>query len=153
MVVFSVKPLFSVLVISIWYPPFRLSIILFNILCKLHFIGFFNSEAGYMENSEEPVEWRPCSWWLQGHLTDVYDVDYFIQQINGFVKVVRKLPPVIASKEPFRVDCSKRKGQFDYIESVLPSLLGNHYIWITPAMSQRRDRYSVCKSCTLSSLL
>lgn len=71
---------------------------------------------------------------------DVFDVDYFIQQINGFVRVVKELPPQIASKEPFHVDCSKRKGQFDYIESVLPSLLEHHYISITPAASQRRDR-------------
>ena len=61
--------------------------------------------------------------------------------MNGFIKVVKELPPEIASKEPFLVDCSKRKGQFDYIESVLPSLLEHHYISITPAMSQRRDRY------------
>lgn len=66
--------------------------------------------------------------------------------MSGFVKVVRELPPEISSKEPFRVDCSKRKGQFDYIESVLPSLLKHHYISITPAMSQRRDRYCICVS-------
>lgn len=156
------------------------------------------------------VEWRPCKWWLEGHLNtlpaqsngyirvdcfgglnqmrrdlcdgvgiarllnatlvlpkfevaaywnessgfaDVFDVDYFIEQMNGFIKVVKELPPEIASKEPFRVDCSKRKGQFDYIESVLPSLLENHYISITPAMSQRRDRYpkhakaALCQAC------
>ncbi|XP_030927700.1 O-fucosyltransferase 13 isoform X2 [Quercus lobata] len=156
------------------------------------------------------VEWRPCKWWLQGHLSalplenngyirvdcygglnqmrrdlcdgvgiahllnatlvlpkfevaaywnessgfaDVFDVEYFIQQMNGFIKVVKELPPEIASKEPFRVDCSKRKGQFDYIETVLPSLLEHHYISITPAMSQRRDRYalyakaSLCQAC------
>ena len=63
--------------------------------------------------------------------------------MNGFIKVVKELPPEIASKEPFRVDCSKRKGQFDYIETVLPSLLEHHYISITPAMSQRRDRYDL----------
>lgn len=62
--------------------------------------------------------------------------------MNGFVKVVKELPPEMASKEPFRVNCSKRKGQFDYVESVLPSLLEHHYISLTPAMSQRRDRYS-----------
>ncbi|KAK6148959.1 hypothetical protein DH2020_016484 [Rehmannia glutinosa] len=45
----------------------------------------------------------------------------------------------LASKEPVRVDCSKRKGSFDYVETVLPSLLEHHYISITPAMSQRRD--------------
>lgn len=72
---------------------------------------------------------------------DVFDVDYFIQQMTGFVRVAKELPPEFASKEPFPVDCSKRKGQFDYLESVLPSLLEHHYISITPAMSQRRDRY------------
>lgn len=71
---------------------------------------------------------------------DVFDVDYFIQQMDGFVRVVKELPPELASKEPFHVDCSKRKGQFDYVESILPSLIQHHYIAITPAMSQRRDR-------------
>lgn len=74
---------------------------------------------------------------------DVFDVDYFIQQMDGFIKVVKELPPEVALKEPFHVDCSKRKGQFDYIESVLPSLLKYQYISITPAMSQRRDRYQI----------
>jgi len=36
---------------------------------------------------------------------------------------VRELPEEIASREPFKVDCSKRKGLFDYVEAVLPSLL------------------------------
>ncbi|TYI77416.1 hypothetical protein E1A91_D06G141200v1 [Gossypium mustelinum] len=157
------------------------------------------------------VEWRPCKWWLQSHLTplpaksngyirvdcygglnqmrrdfcdgvgiarllnatlvlpkfevaaywnesssgfsDVFDADYFITQMNGFVNVVKELPPEISSKEPHRVDCSKRKGQFDYIESVLPFLLKYHYVSITPAVSQRRDRYpkyakaALCQAC------
>lgn len=156
------------------------------------------------------MEWRPCKWWLQGHLTplpaktngyirvdcygglnqmrrdlcdgvgiarllnatlvlpkfevaaywnessgfaDVFDVDYFIQKMSGYIEVVKELPKDIASKEPFKVDCSKRKGQFDYIESVLPSLLEHHYISFTPAMSQRRDRYpeyaraTLCQAC------
>ncbi|KAF8400664.1 hypothetical protein HHK36_013964 [Tetracentron sinense] len=90
---------------------------------------------------------------LSGGFADVFDVDYFIQQMNGFVKVVKEMPAEIASKEPFHVDCSKRKGHFDYIESVLPSLMEHHYISITPAMSQRRDRYplyakaSLCQAC------
>lgn len=92
-------------------------------------------------------------WNESSGFADVFDVEYFIQQMNGFIKVVKELPPEIASKEPFRVDCSKRKGQFDYIETVLPSLLEHHYISITPAMSQRRDRYalyakaSLCQAC------
>ncbi|KAA8541901.1 hypothetical protein F0562_023053 [Nyssa sinensis] len=92
-------------------------------------------------------------WNESSGFADVFDVDYFIQQMNGFVKVVKDLPTELVSKEPFRVDCSKRKGQFDYIESVLPSLLEHHYISITPAMSQRRDRYplyakaALCEAC------
>ncbi|CAI0542201.1 unnamed protein product [Linum tenue] len=156
------------------------------------------------------VEWRPCKWWIQGHLNapptenngyiqvdcygglnqmrrdfcngvgiarllnatlvlpkfeaaaywnessgfaDVFDVDYFIQQMTSFAKIVKELPPELASKEPFPVDCSKRKGQFDYIESVLPPLLEHRFISITPAMSQRRDRYplyakaALCQAC------
>ncbi|XP_051135532.1 O-fucosyltransferase 13-like isoform X2 [Andrographis paniculata] len=155
-------------------------------------------------------EWRPCSWWLQGHpaalpakstgyiridcygglnqmrrdfcdgvgmarllnatlvlpkfevaaywnestgFGDVFDVEYFIQKMNGFVHIVKELPAELASKEPVRVDCSKRKGLFDYVETVLPSLLKHQYISITPAMSQRRDRYplyakaALCQAC------
>ena len=80
-------------------------------------------------------------WYHLSGFADVFDVDYFIKRVNGFIRVVKDLPSEIASKEPFHVDCSKRKGQFDYIESVLPFLLEHHYISITPAMSQRRDRY------------
>ncbi|KAL2617608.1 hypothetical protein AAZV13_08G196500 [Glycine max] len=95
-----------------------------------------------------------ASYWNEtSGFADVYDVDYFIKHMNGFVKVVKELPPDIASKEPVRIDCSKRKGQFDYFESVLPSLLKHKYISITPAMSQRRDRYplyakaALCQAC------
>ncbi|VFQ66238.1 unnamed protein product [Cuscuta campestris] len=96
----------------------------------------------------------PSLKWLHtGTNQDIFDVDYFINQLDGFVKVVKELPAEIASKEPFRVDCSKRKGIFDYVENVLPSLLEHHYIAITPAMSQRRDRYPLhakaafCQGC------
>lgn len=77
-----------------------------------------------------------------------------MRRLSGFVKVVKKLPKEVASREPFRVDCSKRKGHFDYVESVLPSLLEHHFISITPAMSQRRDRYSLLNilSCVMSIL-
>ncbi|GAB4842064.1 O-fucosyltransferase 13 [Ancistrocladus abbreviatus] len=92
-------------------------------------------------------------WNESSGFADVFDVDYFIQQMDGLVHMVKELPPELASKEPFQVDCRKRKGQFDYIESVLPSLLQHHYISITPAMSQRRDRYPLyakaafCQGC------
>lgn len=60
--------------------------------------------------------------------------------------VVRELPEDIAitHKDPIMVDCRKRKEKFDYIEEVLPYLLKYKYISITPAMSQRRDRYCLC---------
>ncbi|KAJ1429122.1 putative O-fucosyltransferase, plant [Sesbania bispinosa] len=127
MVVFSVKPLFSVLVVSLS---------LFLLLTLLS------------PPSQNRISGEPSL-----GFADVYDVDYFIQHMDGFVKVVKELPPEIASKEPVRVDCSKRKGQFDYVESVLPSLLKHKYISITPAMSQRRDRYplyakaALCQAC------
>lgn len=70
----------------------------------------------------------------------MFDVDYFIEQTRDFIHVVRDLPEDISSRDPIRVDCSKRKGQFDYVEHVLPFLLKHRYISITPAMSQRRDR-------------
>jgi hypothetical protein len=72
---------------------------------------------------------------------DIFDIDYFIERTKGYVRVVKELPDELKSKEPFKVDCSKRKGQFDYVETVLPSLLQHRYISFTPAMSQRRDRY------------
>ncbi|XP_050245621.1 O-fucosyltransferase 13 isoform X1 [Quercus robur] len=210
MVVLSVKPLFIILVVFL---SLVLAIVL--LLPPSPFSQTVLSSNLTLGTSDiwsvrRMVEWRPCKWWLQGHLSalplenngyirvdcygglnqmrrdlcdgvgiarllnatlvlpkfevaaywnessgfaDVYDVEYFIQQMNGFIKVVKELPPEIASKEPFRVDCSKRKGQFDYIETVLPSLLEHHYISITPAMSQRRDRYalyakaSLCQAC------
>ena len=70
--------------------------------------------------------------------------------MNGYVQVVKEVPAEFVSKEPFRVDCSKRKGQFDYVETVLPQLLEHRYISITPAMSQRRDRYACVRSSSLS---
>ncbi|KAM1077941.1 hypothetical protein ACFX15_024566 [Malus domestica] len=211
MVAISVKPVFIVGVLT-------LSLVLAVLLLSSPTSPFYrtplflNSPMSKLDiwSVGRMVEWRPCKWWLQGHLTalpsksngfirvdcygglnqmrrdlcdgvgiarllnatlvlpkfevaaywnessgfaDVFDVDYFIQQLNGFIKVVKELPSEIAWKEPVHVDCSKRKGQFDYIESVLPALIEHHYISITPAMSQRRDRYpqyakvSLCQAC------
>ncbi|CAM8961406.1 unnamed protein product [Rhodiola kirilowii] len=208
MVAFPVRTLFivfataSLLVIVIWIsPPSPFSA-----------TSVSSSSVGKLDiwSVTRLIEWRPCKWWLEGHLTalpaetngyirvdcygglnqmrrdfcdgvgiarllnatlvmpkfevaaywnessgfaDVFDVDYFIEKMNGFVDVVKELPSDITSEEPFKVDCSKRKGQFDYIESVLPSLLEHRYISITPAMSQRRDRYplnakaALCQAC------
>ncbi|PIA65628.1 hypothetical protein AQUCO_00100856v1 [Aquilegia coerulea] len=92
-------------------------------------------------------------WNESSGFADVFDADYFIQEMSGFVTVVKDLPAEIASREPVQVDCSKRKGHFDYTESVLPALLEHHYISITPAVSQRRDRYplyakaALCQAC------
>ncbi|XP_058090464.1 O-fucosyltransferase 13 isoform X2 [Magnolia sinica] len=92
-------------------------------------------------------------WNESSGFADVFDADNFIQQTKGFIEVVKELPAEIGLREPVRVDCSKRKGQFDYVESVLPSLLQHRYISITPAMSQRRDRYplyakaALCQAC------
>ncbi|GAA0184896.1 hypothetical protein LIER_32184 [Lithospermum erythrorhizon] len=92
-------------------------------------------------------------WNESSGFADVFNVDYFLEQTKGFVRVVKELPAEIASKEPVHVDCSKRKGQFDYVETVLPALLEHRYISITPAISQRRDRYPVyakaalCQAC------
>ncbi|PKA55279.1 Protein MEI2-like 4 [Apostasia shenzhenica] len=90
---------------------------------------------------------------ILGRFGDVFDVEYFISQAKGFVEIVKELPGDLKSREPFKVDCSKRKGNFDYVEEVLPALKKHRYISITPAMSQRRDRYplyakaALCQAC------
>ncbi|KAJ3681296.1 hypothetical protein LUZ60_015785 [Juncus effusus] len=92
-------------------------------------------------------------WNESSDFADIFDVDYFIEKTKGFVHVVNELPEEIKQKDPFRVDCSKRKGQFDYVESVLPFLLEHKYISCAPAISQRRDRYPLnakaafCQGC------
>ncbi|XP_039145903.1 O-fucosyltransferase 13 isoform X1 [Dioscorea cayenensis subsp. rotundata] len=92
-------------------------------------------------------------WNESSGFADVFDVDFFIERTKGFVDIVKELPEEIAGKEPFRVDCSKRMGSFDYAEVVLPELLKHQFISITPAMSQRRDRYplyakaALCQAC------
>ncbi|KAJ4778888.1 O-fucosyltransferase family protein [Rhynchospora pubera] len=92
-------------------------------------------------------------WNESSDFRDIFDIDYFIERTKGFVRVIKELPDELKSKEPFKVDCSKRKGQFDYVEVVLPSLLKHQYISFAPAMSQRRDRYplhakaALCQGC------
>ena len=76
----------------------------------------------------------------------MFDVDYFIEQTRGYVEVVKDIPEEILLKEPFNVDCRKRKGHFDYVETVPPALLEHRYISLTPAMSQRKDRYAQSSS-------
>lgn len=210
MVAFTVKPLFTVLILFL-----SVLVLVFLISPPATFSPPSHSTTRGTRDIwsvHRFVEWRPCKWWLQlqGRLTplpphtngyirvdcygginqmrrdlcdgvgvarllnatlvlpkfesaaywnessgfaDVFDVDYFIQEMKGFITVVKDLPTEIALKEPVRVDCSKRKGHFDYIESVLPSLLEHKYISITPAMSQRRDRYplyakaALCQAC------
>ncbi|KAI4294793.1 hypothetical protein MLD38_040884 [Melastoma candidum] len=99
-------------------------------------------------------KFEAAAYWNESSgFADVFDVDYFVQQMAGFVQIAKDLPAEIASKEPFHVDCSKRKEQFDYLETVLPQLLEHRYISFTPAMSQRKDRYpeyakaALCQAC------
>ncbi|XP_043723362.1 O-fucosyltransferase 13-like isoform X2 [Telopea speciosissima] len=210
MIVFSVKPLFSILLVTL-----SLLIAVIVLFPSTPFSERSLARNPLLEKQDiwsvqRLLDWRPCKWWMEGGSTalpaesngyirvdcygglnqmrrdfcdgvgiahllnatlilpkfevaaywnessgfaDVFDVDYFIQQMNGFVKVVKELPAEIALREPFRVDCSKRKSHFDYIESVLPSLMEHHYISITPAMNQRSDRYPLyakagrCQAC------
>ncbi|XBI09680.1 O-fucosyltransferase 13 isoform X2 [Aegilops tauschii subsp. strangulata] len=87
-------------------------------------------------------------WNESSGFADVFDVDHFIEQTRGYVEVVKDMPEEISLKEPFKVDCRKQKGHFDYVETVLPALLQHRYISLTPAMSQRKDRYpSHAKAC------
>ncbi|XBI37778.1 hypothetical protein VPH35_123002 [Triticum aestivum] len=87
-------------------------------------------------------------WNESSGFADVFDVDHFIEQTRGYVEVVKDMPEEISLKEPFKVDCRKRKGHFDYVETVLPALLEHRYISLTPAMSQRKDRYPAhAKAC------
>ncbi|XP_062194905.1 O-fucosyltransferase 13-like [Phragmites australis] len=101
-----------------------------------------------------PPKFEVAAYWNESSgFADVFDVNYFIEQTRGYVEVVKDIPAEIASKEPFKVDCSKRKGHFDYVEKVLPALLKHQYISLTPAMNQRRDRNpsyakaSYCQGC------
>lgn len=99
-------------------------------------------------NFEVAAYWNDTS-----GFADIFDVDYFIQRMEGFVHVLKELPEDLAGRKPVRVDCHKRKGHFDYVESVLPALLDHRFIVITPAMSQRSDRYPIyakaarCHAC------
>ncbi|CAM0911817.1 unnamed protein product [Alopecurus aequalis] len=92
-------------------------------------------------------------WNESSGFADVFDVDYFIEQTRGYVEVVKDMPEELSLQEPFKVDCRKRKGHSDYVETVLPALLEHRYISLTPAMSQRKDRYpsyvkaSYCQGC------
>lgn len=79
---------------------------------------------------------------------DVFDVDYFIQHMEGFIHFVREPPGDLAARGPVKIDCRKRKGHFDYVESVLPALLEHKFIVINPAMSQRLDRYPIYAKAT-----
>lgn len=89
-------------------------------------------------------DFQAASFWNDtSGFADIFDIDYFIQQTKDFVHVIKELPKELALKEPVRVDCRKQKGEghFDYIESVLPSLIKHQYIIITPAASQSPDKH------------
>eukprot|EP00250_Pteridium_aquilinum_P016708 c23246_g2_i3 orf=200-1174(-) len=88
-----------------------------------------------------------------GMTQDIFDVDFFINQTKGFVRVVKELPKALASAKPFFINCRKRKAPFDYIEEVLPLLREHTVVIIMPAASQRSDRYPLfaksvrCQAC------
>ena len=91
-----------------------------------------------LPNFEIAAYWNDTS-----GFADIFDVDYFIQQMEGFVHVVKELPEDLAGRKPVRVECHKWKGHFDYVESILPAFLDHIFIDITPVMSQRSDRYPI----------
>ncbi|XP_024514851.1 O-fucosyltransferase 13 isoform X2 [Selaginella moellendorffii] len=84
--------------------------------------------------------------------SDIFDADFFIETMKGYVRVVKELPPPYASKKTVLIDCQKKK-LFDYVEAVLPVLLKEKVVIIRPAASQRSDRYplwakaSRCQAC------
>ncbi|KAF9615125.1 hypothetical protein IFM89_022055, partial [Coptis chinensis] len=113
----------------------------------------FNTASSDPKSSAFPADLALSFICQYSGFADVFDVDYFIQEMKNYITVLKTVPEEIALREPVRVDCSKRKGHFDYIESVLPLLLEHRYISITPAASQRRDRYplyakaALCQGC------
>lgn len=84
---------------------------------------------------------------------DIFDVDFFINQTKGFVRVAKELPESLTSAKPFFVNCRKRKAPFDYTKEVLPLLQEHKVVIIMPAASQRSDRYPLyaksvrCQAC------
>ncbi|KAF6138166.1 hypothetical protein GIB67_011006, partial [Kingdonia uniflora] len=96
MVVVSVKPLFSILIIF-------LSLILLTILFSpstpfsQNFISPFSPRKSEIWSVRRIVEWRPCKWWLEGHLTGLW-----IGFCDTFSACV-ELP--VSSNGYLRVDC------------------------------------------------
>lgn len=100
-------------------------IYIFNFLCNFHSFEASNSSLNYYFT----MLWIWRCIWCRPFSSNKW-------------AALKELPGEIASKEPFHGDCSKRKGLYDYVESVFPSLLEHRFISFTPAMSQRRDRYN-----------
>ena len=71
---------------------------------------------------------------------DIFDVDFFLESVDGWVEVLRELPVGLGFLEPVVITCHKATGAFDYVESLLPLLLQHQVILLRPAASQRADR-------------
>ncbi|KAG0631838.1 hypothetical protein M758_1G282900 [Ceratodon purpureus] len=71
---------------------------------------------------------------------DIFDVEFFLESVHGWVDVLRELPAALSSREPVAVTCHKVSGRFDYVESLLPQLLEHEVILLQPSATQRTDR-------------
>ncbi|WOL13845.1 hypothetical protein Cni_G22625 [Canna indica] len=59
---------------------------------------------------------------------DLYDVDKFIESLNGVVKVVRTLPSNVASRTPAAVRVPNWVSKDFIVENIEPVFLTNHYL-------------------------
>lgn len=70
----------------------------------------------------------------------LFDVDFFLEGVRGWVEVLRELPAAMASKEPVAITCKKGRDPFDYKKELLPLLLRHKLILLRPSANQRGDR-------------
>lgn len=70
---------------------------------------------------------------------EIFDVEFFLESVRGWVDVLREIPAALSSREPVAITCHKVSGPFDYVESLLPQLLQHEVILLRPSASQRSD--------------
>lgn len=106
------------------------------ILSKLEVAAYWKESRYYNNDGTKYICRIPFHityvWWevsITG-FADVFDVDHFIQRTKGICDIVMESPEEIASREQLRVDYSSCKGLFDYIETVLATLLERRYIFV-----------------------
>ncbi|OAY66871.1 Uncharacterized protein ACMD2_11734, partial [Ananas comosus] len=79
-------------------------------------------------------------WNESSNFADVFDVDYFIEKMKGFVAIVKGLPEEIASEEPFKVDCTSERAILTMLRACfLPSWSITMYLLHAKA--------SICRDC------